>query len=157
MSVFIKKSCCSDRLLERIMDALADLMNLTRMDLGQHCCIWLEFLNFPRQKWFLMHWGWIELSVSTLEMTVIMFFKSPLKHSSLGVPFGHSSMPQLNNNVELFVRLARMLELGISALLLSVLRHWGQKKGFLGWEGRSKARQGTLRQIRSWCGYCRSF
>ena len=27
-----------------------------------------------------------------------MFFRSLLKHSGLGVPFGHSSMPQLNNN-----------------------------------------------------------
>ena len=43
MSVFIKKSCCSDRLLERIMDALADLMNLTRMDLA-----WSTLLHLAR-------------------------------------------------------------------------------------------------------------
>ena len=53
MSGLIQKGCRSDRLLERILDTSADLMNLTKMGLGQHCCIWLEFLNFPRRKWSL--------------------------------------------------------------------------------------------------------
>ena len=54
MSGLIEKGCCSDRLLERIRDTSADLMNLTKMGLGRHCCVWLEFLNFPRRKWSLM-------------------------------------------------------------------------------------------------------
>lgn len=149
MSVFIEKSCCSGCLLERIMDALADLMNLTRMDLGQHCCIWLEFLNFPRQKWSLMHWGWIELSVSTLEMTVIMFFRSLLKHSGLGVPFGHSSMPQLNNN---FCLAGENIRVGNKCLVVECIEALRAKERVLGLrsEVESQARNTKANSVMMW-------
>ena len=48
ISGLIEKGCCSDRLLERILDTSADLMNLTRMGLGRHCCIGV--FEFPQTE-----------------------------------------------------------------------------------------------------------
>ena len=55
-----------------------------------------------------------------------MFTRSLWKCLYLGVPFG-----AINNNIELFVRVAKILNLGISALLLGVLRLKRYVTGYL--------------------------